>query len=178
MGNKAKGDRPRNRVIGARYIFVLAAILIYGFLYFVTPEKTLQALAASVSIFWYVLPPLGIVFLLMIVLNLLFRSSQVTRLLGQEAGFRRVLLAAAAGIISMGPVYAWYPLLKEVREKGAGNIAIAVFLGNRAVKPFLLPIMVSYFGWIYVLLLTFFMMMGSIAVGYAVDILCRVGEKS
>jgi hypothetical protein len=49
----------------------------------------------------------------------------------------------------MGPIYAWYPLLKELREKGAANSLIAIFLGNRAVKPFLLPIMISYFGWVY-----------------------------
>jgi len=52
-------------------------------------------------------------------------------------------------VISMGPIYAWYPLLKELRGKGATNSFIAVFLGNRAVKPFLLPIMISYFGGMY-----------------------------
>jgi len=40
--------------------------------------------------------------------------------------------------------------LKELRKKGAADSLIAVFLGNRAVKPFLLPIMISYFGWVYV----------------------------
>jgi hypothetical protein len=50
---------------------------------------------------------------------------------------------------------------------------IAVFLGNRAVKPFLLPIMISYFGWVYVLLLTFFTITGSVAAGYLVGILLK-----
>ena len=171
------GNRARNKALQGRYIFVFAACLLYGILFCMSPDRTLQALVTSTRIFRYVLPSLAMAFILMILLNLLFKSSQVTRLLGQEAGLRGVLLSAAAGIISMGPIYAWYPLLKEVKEKGAGNIAIAVFLGNRAVKPFLLPIMVSYFGWVYVLILTLFMIMASIAVGYTVDILCRLGEK-
>jgi uncharacterized membrane protein YraQ (UPF0718 family) len=73
----------------------------------------------------------------------------------------------------MGPIYAWYPLLKELRGKGAKNSSIAIFLGNRAVKPFLLPIMISYFGWLYVGLLTLFTIAGSLAVGYLVNILIK-----
>jgi uncharacterized membrane protein YraQ (UPF0718 family) len=73
----------------------------------------------------------------------------------------------------MGPIYAWYPLLKELRKEGAANSLIAVFLGNRAVKPFLLPIMMSYFGWVYVALLTLFTVSGSLAVGYLINILAK-----
>jgi len=151
------------------YMFALALGLLYGILSWIEPEKTFLALSTSAKIFGYILLPLSMVFVLMILVNLFFRSSQVTRLLGEKAGFRGVMLSAAAGIISMGPIYAWYPLLKEVKEKGAGNITIAVFLGNRAVKPFLLPVMISYFGWIYVLLLTFFMFIASVVIGYALN---------
>jgi uncharacterized membrane protein YraQ (UPF0718 family) len=65
-------------------------------------------------------------------------------------------------------------LLKDLREKGAANSFLAIFLGNRAVKPFLLPIMISYFGWIYVLVLTLFTVLGSIIVGYLVGVLVKV----
>ena len=68
----------------------------------------------------------------------------------------------------MGPIYSWFPLLKELREKGADVSLIAVFLGNRAVKPFLLPVMISYFGWAYALLLTVLTCFGGVAAGYAV----------
>jgi len=155
------------------YMFALAVVFLYGVLFWVDPEKTVLALHAGAEICGYILLPLSVVFVLMILLNLFFKSSQVTRLLGEKAGFRGVMLSAAAGIISMGPIYAWYPLLKEVKERGAGNTAIAVFLGNRAVKPFLLPVMISYFGWIYVLLLTFFMFVASVVSGYVLDALYK-----
>jgi len=64
-------------------------------------------------------------------------------------------------------------MLKALREKGADSSFIAIFLGNRAVKPFLLPIMISYFGWIYVLILTVFTIFGSLVAGYCVGILVR-----
>ena len=126
-------------------MFALAVVLLYGIFFWIDPEKTFLAMSTSAKIFGYILLPLSMVFVLMILVNLYFRSSQVTRLLGKKAGFRGIMLSATAGIISMGPIYAWFPLLKEVKKRGAGNTAIAVFLGNRAVKPFLLPVMISYF---------------------------------
>jgi hypothetical protein len=50
---------------------------------------------------------------------------------------------------------------------------IAIFLGNRAVKPFLMPIMISYFGWVYVLILTLFTITGSMVAGYSVRVLVK-----
>ncbi len=48
---------------------------------------------------------------------------------------------------------------------------IGVFLVNRAVKPFLLPVMVSIFGWTYVLILTLLTVAGSFSVGFVVGAL-------
>jgi uncharacterized membrane protein YraQ (UPF0718 family) len=164
---KKKGSD--KRTFSGPYMFALGVVFLYGIFFWIDLEKTSLALSTSAKIFGYIFLPLSMVFVLMILVNLYFRSSQVTRLLGKKAGFRGIMLSAIAGIISMGPIYAWFPLLKEVKKKGAGNITIAVFLGNRAVKPFLLPIMISYFGWIYVLLLTFFMFIASVVIGYALD---------
>jgi uncharacterized membrane protein YraQ (UPF0718 family) len=168
-----KGAKTDKWTFHGRYIAILAVSLLYGILYWIKPEKVIPALNVSVKIFGYILLPLVMVFILMILLNLFFKSAQVVRLLGENAGLRGVVLSAAAGIISMGPIYAWYPLLQELKAKGAGNTVIAVFLNNRAVKPFLLPVMISYFGWTYVLLLTFFMFITSVAFGYSLDALCK-----
>lgn len=168
-GLSLKKKESNKWTLSGSYIFALAVGLLYGIFFWINPEKTFVALSTSLKIFGYILLPLFVVFILMILVNLYFRASQVTRLLGEKAGFRGIMLSAAAGIISMGPIYAWFPLLKEIKERGAGNITIAVFLGNRAVKPFLLPIMISYFGWTYVLLVTFFMFIASVVIGYALD---------
>jgi uncharacterized membrane protein YraQ (UPF0718 family) len=60
-----------------------------------------------------------------------------------------------------------------MREKGAKKSLIVIFLGNRAVKPLLLPIMISYFGGLYVVVLTLFTIAGSLVVGYLVNILIK-----
>jgi uncharacterized membrane protein YraQ (UPF0718 family) len=147
-------------------LFLFFVFFVYGIFFFFVPEKTQAALRESVKIGTNILWPLFVVFGVMMVLNVFIHPGRVVRFLGEKSGFRGLLLASAAGILSMGPIYAWYPFLKDIREKGAGPKPIAVFLGNRAVKPVLLPVMVSYFGWLYTLLLTVFTFLGALAVAH------------
>jgi uncharacterized membrane protein YraQ (UPF0718 family) len=173
-----KKDRPQSSTWKnptVRMLLFPALVLVaYGILFATIPDKASVGLRSSGNIMLNMLLPLGLVFILMLVLNLFLKPAQIVKFFGKEAGIKGVILSAAAGIISAGPIYAWYPLLKDLREKGAANSFLAIFLGNRAVKPFLLPIMISYFGWIYVLILTVFTVLGSIVVGYVVGALVRV----
>ena len=139
----------------------------------ISPAGAERAFSSSVDILRNLMIPLSLVFTLMVLMNMFLKPAHIIGFLGKESGGKGIILSVAAGIISMGPIYAWYPLLKELRKKGASNSLIAVFLGNRAVKPFLLPIMISYFGWVYVLLLTFFTITGSVAAGFLVSILLK-----
>ncbi len=84
-----------------------------------------------------------------------------------------MFIATLAGIISVGPIYAWYPMLKDLREKGAGNFPITLFLCNRAVKPFLLPMMVAIFGWEYVVILTVLTVMASFIIAYLLSFVVK-----
>jgi len=150
------------------YLFPGVVLMTYAVLFMVAPHKTAMALKGSGGIFTRMAFPLCLVFIVMVLMDLFLQPGKITEFLGKKAGVKGLLLSATAGIISIGPIYAWYPLLKGLREKGAADFLLAVFLSNRAVKPFLIPIMISYFGWLYVLVLTFFTILGSIAVGYCV----------
>ena len=173
-----KKDRPQSptwKNPTVRMLLFPAMVLVaYGILFAIMPDKASIGLKSSGNIILNMLVPLSLVFILMLVLNLFLKPAQIVKFFGREAGVKGVILATAAGIISAGPIYAWYPLLKDLREKGAANSFLAIFLGNRAVKPFLLPIMISYFGWIYVLLLAVLPMMSSMVVGPSVGALVRV----
>lgn len=176
VDSKSKGGKnvPPKKKHGGRMLFFPAFMLVvYGVLFAVTPDKAIEALGRSGKIILNITVPIALVFCLMVVINLYLKPAHIAKYLGKKAGTGGILLSAAAGILSMGPIYAWYPLLKDLKEKGAANLLIAIFLGNRAVKPFLLPIMISYFGWVYVLILTLFTMTGSVAAGFLVGLLLR-----
>jgi len=172
---KAKGDgmSTTKRSEIRNLIFPGCVLVMYGIIFVISPTRATVALKSSMGILLNLLFPLSLVFTLMVLMNLFLKPAHIIRFLGKESGGKGIILSAAAGIISMGPIYAWYPLLRELRQKGVTNSLIAVFLGNRAVKPFLLPIMISYFGGMYVALLTLFTIVSSLAAGYLVNILLK-----
>ena len=170
------GEEKRQQGKGRKWfrhpiLFPAAILAVYLILLVVVPEKGTLAFESCGRILRALIVPLCLVFAVMVVFNLVLKPAQIVRLLGRGSGMKGVLLSVGAGIISMGPIYAWYPLLKDLKEKGAANSLLAVFLYNRAVKPFLLPVMIAYFGWLFVVLLTVLTVLASVGVGYAVGVL-------
>ncbi|MGD9161412.1 MAG: hypothetical protein PVG39_23560 [Desulfobacteraceae bacterium] len=172
INKKSKGSR-----FSGGILFLIFVLLGYGILFLILPEKALTATRESGKIIRSIILPLLVVLTVTVCLNLFIHPGRIVRLLGKKTGIRGTLLAAAAGVISMGPIYAWYPFLKEMLSKGAGVEPITVFLNCRAVKPVLLPVMISCFGWTYTILLTFFMVMGAFATGRIMGHICKYKNK-
>jgi uncharacterized membrane protein YraQ (UPF0718 family) len=163
---------PKRRTLQT-WLFPASVLGIYGILFAGMPDKAFQAFECSGKISLNILFPICLVFVFMVLLNLFLRPRHITRLLDKGVGVRAVLVTMTAGILSMGPIYAWYPLLKNLHERGFPNSLIAVFLGNRSVKPFLLPVMISYFGWTYTLILTFLSVLGTPLIGCSVGLMVK-----
>jgi uncharacterized membrane protein YraQ (UPF0718 family) len=95
----------------------------------------------------------------------------VSKYVGRGSGIKGWLLAIVTGLLSHGPIYVWYPLLKELKEQGMSNGLVAVFLYNRAVKIPLLPMMVACFGLKIVVILLFYMFAASLIQGVVVNMI-------
>jgi len=150
-------------------IFLLITILLLIIVYFLNPDKGLLVLKASYSLLLKILPVMLIVILLMGLFNMFITPKKLAKHLGKEKPVKAWLISSIAGIISSGPIYLWYPLLAEAREKGASNSSITIFLYNRAVKPALLPLMVFYFGIAYTVVLTIVMILVGGLQGYLIE---------
>jgi uncharacterized membrane protein YraQ (UPF0718 family) len=72
-------------------------------------------------------------------------------------------------MLSVGPVYPWYALLGDLREKGMRSGLSAVFLYSRAIKLPLLPVMIHYFGLAYTLVLVAYLLLFSLLNGMAIE---------
>jgi len=98
-----------------------------------------------------VLPQLLLGFALAGLITVLIPSEVVGQLLGEEAGFRGVLIATLAGIATPGGPYLQFPLIAALMRSGAGIGPIAAYLtawsllgANRALV-WELPILGSTF---------------------------------
>ena len=155
--------------IGFTYLFLGGVCLLYLVLALFNSQAALAGFKAFLKLFTRILPTLGLVYTLLFLSNLLIDTNTVTRYLGRKSNKGGWLIAIVGGIISAGPIYLWYPLLSDFKEKGMRDALIAVFLYNRAVKIPLLPVMIQYFGVKLVLVLTIYMILLSILNGLIVE---------
>jgi uncharacterized membrane protein YraQ (UPF0718 family) len=79
-------------------------------------------------------------------------------------------LTMLCGVLSAGPLYAWYPLLAELKAKGMSGALIATFLYSRALKLPLLPLMAHYFGLTYTIALSVCILVFSVLSGLLMKI--------
>ena len=151
------------------WLFLALVLFAYVMLGLVNPAATSQSLTFFTHVMGRMLPILGLVFLLLFVANLVLEPKWIRRYLGRESGVKGWVAAVLGGILSMGPIYPWYAMLSELRQKGMRNALIAAFLYSRAVKLPLLPLMIHYFGVAYTLVLCLYLIVFSIISGIVVE---------
>ena len=169
MNNKQKGKR-ENRY---RIYFLAAVILLYLVLFLFAPEKIQKSFWASGSLLIKIIPVFLLVILFMAVIQYFFTPKAISKYVGKESGIKGWILAISTGILSHGPIYAWYPALKELRQYGMRSGLVAVFLYNRAIKIPLLPVMVYYFGIQFVGILLVWMIIASVVEGKIIEMFER-----
>ncbi len=153
------------------WIFPLVVGVVYAALYTYNSQSTVRAFDVSCSILKQMILPVCFVICMMTALNRVLSPAIVTRFLGQKTGIKGVLLSALAGILSMGPLYAWYPLFKSLKEQGASTFIIANFISCRSVKPVLFPVLFAYFGWDFTFLFVGICLVGALMTAYIVTFL-------
>ena len=164
--------------IGGAWIFFIAVCILYGIIFGVDPSAAREAFSVFLNLIKRILPILALVFGLIFLSNLFIDNKLVLRYLGKGSRKRGWIIAVIGGILSAGPIYMWYPLLQDLKQKGMRDALIATFLYNRAVKIPLLPIMILYFGIDVVIILTVSMILFSIADGFIVEKLATVKTET
>lgn len=163
--------------VGSGESFFLLAVMGYVILGIFDFALLRNVLCVLTGLIARIAPILLIVFVVMFFTHLFFEDQRIVRFLGKGSGFRGWMVAIAGGIVSSGPVYMWYPLLSDLKEKGMTDSLIATFLYNRAIKIPLLPMMVHYFGWDFALALSIYMVPFSVVNGVIVQRLTQRGPE-
>lgn len=154
--------------IESGWLFLLIVVLMYIFLAIGNYALAEKSTLAFARLFISILPVLVLVFVIMFIFNLFLDNKRLIRHLGKGSGVKGWLLSIGGGILSTGPIYMWYPLLSDLKEKGMKNSLIAVFLCSRAVKIPLIPMMIYYFGLAFTVVLTVYMIIFSVINGLMV----------
>jgi uncharacterized membrane protein YraQ (UPF0718 family) len=152
-GSKGRKKQPQPfRFKGLKLLGIVAILYVLAF--FIRADKAMASLQAFGHVLATLVPILLIVWVMTALINHFFSQDDLARHLGEESGIKGWVIALGAGVISHGPMYAWYPMIQNLREQGARDGLIIAFFYARAVKVALLPMMVVYFGLTFTMTLT------------------------
>lgn len=157
--------------------FLLAVLLLHLGVRIIAPTISTESLDYFVKVLYKLLPSFGLMFFLLWLFNLFTNPQQVSRYLGLHSGLKGWIFAIAGGIISMGSMYLWYPLLQNLKAKGMRTSLLASFLYSRAIKIPMLPFMVHYFGILYTVIFVFNIVLSSIASGLMMEHIVKKTSK-
>lgn len=149
--------------------FLLSVVIAYAIVAVAEPASAARALSFFGRVMAQVLPVLGLVFVLLFLADLLLDKQRVKRYLGRQSGLKGWLAAIFAGVLAVGPIYGWYAVLAEMRQKGMREALIAAFLYSRALKLPLLPLMIHYFGIAYTVTLSLCILLFALFNGIVVE---------
>ena len=169
MKDKIRKEKEKGKWVGLYFLGLV--IILYLFIFFLNFENAYNSLKSSWDILVKLIPVLFLVVFLMGLVNYLLKPKAISKHLGKGSGARGWVFSVLAGIISHGPIYVWYPLLKELRKQGMRQGVAAVFLYNRAIKIPLLPVLVYYFGLAFAVILLAFTIIASLIEGKIMEML-------
>ena len=150
-------------------LFLLLVVAAYMVFFMVNAAEAYQALLRGGLLLVRLIPVFTTVIFMIALVNYFLRPAQIVRWLGRESGRKGWLLSLLAGVVSHGPVYAWYPMIENLRRHGGRDGLLVVFFYSRCIKVPLLPLMVDYFGMTFTAVLTFYTLVGSLAQGWLMD---------
>ena len=170
--NKATKTKNKPFSFRGKYL-LLIVVTIYVTLFAFNASTALASLQKSGAVLLKILPIFIFIILLTALINYFLRPKQIAQHLGHDAGIKGWLWSLVGGILSHGPVYVWYPLLEDLRSHGMRDGLMVVFIYARAIKLPILPIMIDYFGWLFTLVLSIYILIGSIMQGWILEVIER-----
>jgi len=157
------------------WYFLGTIVIVYLLLSVFNKGIYLDSLSFFNQIIYKIIPIFILVFILMTLSNYFITPKFVMKHL-QEKGLKKWFFVIVGGILSSGPIYMWYPLLADLKNKGLSYGLIACFLYNRAIKIPLIPLAIVYFNWQYILVLLIVMIFASVIQGILLNKLMEVNK--
>jgi len=166
---KKNTDNKKKSANKTSLIFFTIISIGYVFLYFLNHSLFIKSFDRFIELSKQITPFLVIVFIIMFLNFLFIKPSIIKKHFGEQSGFKGYIYAIISGIISVGSVYMWYPLLKELRDSGMSNKLVAVFIYNRSIKLHLLPVMIFYFGLKFTVILAILSILFSLVIAFVIQ---------
>jgi uncharacterized membrane protein YraQ (UPF0718 family) len=148
--------------------FMTMMLALYGVLYFVDQDKVVSGIKYVYEIFKDLLPILVLVYVFMVAMSFM-NEKKLRKTIEKSPSIVKYIMMSVLGTLSHGPIYAWYPFLKDLNEKGISKGNVGSFLYARGIKLTLLPMLVSFFDLKFAIILSIITFVFAILQGMLID---------
>lgn len=176
---KSKKNKGRSKLYyGFIFLWFITLLFLYIY-YFVTNYSIFKKIIVELSkLIFEVFKVLVFIYLFMVIFDYYFKEEKLKKLVSKLKGLKGLIITAFLGIISSGPLYVWFPFLKNLTQKGVDYKYVVIFLYNRAIKLPLIPVMFLVYDLKFILILFTLMIISSFIIGFLTEELLRLfGEK-
>ncbi len=156
---------------GLKFLGVVVALLILVSIFDFENISKIMDKVGKIS--YRLIPIFVLVITLTALINYFLKPKKIMKYFGKDSGLKGLFYTLLGGIISHGPMYAWYPMLDDMRKHGLRFGLIATFMYARAVKLPLLPFMVGLFGLPFTVIVNLYILIFAVLQGKVIDILER-----
>lgn len=153
--------------------FLGAIIIIYIVLAIFDLQGIIHSLSNGLKTFMDIWPLFLFIIILTTIINYFLKPHLIKKHLGEESDKKAVIYALLGGIISHGPMYAWYGILEELREKGVKDQLLIIFLYSRAIKIPMIPFSISIFGTTFTIIISIYILIFALIQGKLYNYLNR-----
>ena len=155
--------------------FLIFVLVLFIFLALFDFENILKIMDRVGNILYNVLPIFMLVITITALINYFLKPKKIMKYFGEESGKKGIFYTLLGGIISHSPMYAWYPMLDDMRKHGLKFGLIAIFMYARAIKIPLLPFMIGLFGLPFTIIVNLYILIFAVIQGKIIDFL--ISEK-
>jgi uncharacterized membrane protein YraQ (UPF0718 family) len=149
--------------------FLLIVVVLYILIAIFDKTNYTTSFNTSMKLLWSLIPIFTFIIVLTAAINYLLKPKQIMKHFGKGSGKKSTLYAILGGILSHGPMYAWYGMLSDMKSHGLRNGLIVTFIYARAVKLPLLPLMIGVFGIGFTIIINIYIIIFSIVQGIIMD---------
>ncbi|MBN2795926.1 MAG: permease [Clostridia bacterium] len=178
MENKMKNNTPQmNSGAGKKnkqnnknsLFFMIGMLVIYIVLYALGDDKINDAIVYVYEILKDLLPILVLVYVFMAAMSFM-NEKKLRKTIEKAPSWFKYVMMSVLGTLSHGPIYAWYPFLKDLNEKGISKGNAASFLYARGIKLTLLPMLISFFDFKFAMILSVVTFIFALIQGIMIDL--------
>lgn len=131
--------------IGWNWLFLIFILIIFFWIWIFNFSLSKIIFTDFINFFIKLLPVLFLVYFFIFIFSFVLETKKIKNFLENWWFFTKLFFSVFWWILSSGPLYLWYPLLKDLKNKWLTDGHIASFVYARAIKIPMIFLMISYF---------------------------------